>query len=179
MLSFFCCLAVAILLCGCQSMQSSAIPENPPPEWHLSAKIYGTTAQPGQWHRLVSVYTSGQTPGYLVARLPKLEPDKKASVPFTTKLSHSEMHQFYQLASSAIRGHVIGQKPDVVVRDGSSLSIRLNVFDRHIDVGYDNSGVIPTEAKALLDGINSHLPEKYQLQWQSWVDTQKERKPNN
>ena len=73
------------------------------------------------------------------------------------------MQEFYRLAQRAIRKHRIGLKPDVPVCDGTSLCIRVDMYDRAVQIEYKHSGVLPPEANALLNAINTILPNAHQV----------------
>ena len=154
---------VTMAFIGCTS--PSMVPQDPPQDWQLSIQTHGTTGGPSESDRNIFIYTSGICPGRISSFIPASIFNDNTPDGFKKKLSPSEMQEFYRLAQRAIREHRIGLKPDVPVCDGNSLCIRVDMYDRAVQIEYKHSGVLPPEANALLNAINAMLPNAHQVKW--------------
>ena len=144
-------------------LQAQQIPEEPPEQWSVSIRIYGTTDQPERDHFEISIKTNGTLPADVFARRPafydKLNVAPKAAE-YKQKLTEEMKAKIYSSIRSLIHNHRIDKESKPRVEDGDSVEVTLAAFDKKISVVFHRSSTA-NEFRALIEVLDSFLPKDF------------------
>lgn len=158
----------AIIIAGfaiVAQVQAQQIPADPPTQWSVYIRFYGTTSQPGHDDLQIFVHTNGKLPASIDARRPVY--DEQGNILLKSPehkqiLKDEARAEIYSTVRSLVHSHRIGEVPEPQVRDGDSVEITVASFERKISVVFDHSSAANSdEFRTLVKVLHSTLPSEF------------------
>ena len=162
-------LLLPFLMIFCIGVPSSTdqLPADPPAEWHVTVRVYGTTDPGDRSIQKVFVYTSGSAPASISTVRPKYDDVGKYkldSPAYQNELEKDASIRIFQAARAVILNHRIGVAPEQKVQDGTSVEVSISSFDRSLSATFKHSGHRHSdEFKKLQELLNVLLPENLKV----------------
>lgn len=144
------------------------IPEAPPRDWQVTVTLAGTTDPTQRADREIAVTPNGSAPPRISSMLnfERLrDPDPVGNLDlykYQSAVSDPVADKLYRLTRRAILSNKVANS-ERGVRDGTTLSVRLDVGDTAIEISFRHNMRPHDEVLELIAAVDAELPEKHRI----------------